>query len=141
MMETKDKIKRHFKKYKDVYLVVATAGITCLIMREAYAHHSMSAGRSDGINIRPLLKSLVNTGTITQETLLANKRDGRGHPGYPVWWKEKDIVFPSQHVTSIETGIPENVLSGHLNGKFPNADGYHFERLTWFEKPQEIHSL
>ena len=57
-------------------------------------------------------------------------REGRGHPGWPVRNLETKHVFLSQKAAAEAFDIPATVLSGHLNGKFDNVDGLHFERVS-----------
>jgi hypothetical protein len=57
-------------------------------------------------------------------------REGRGHPGWPVRNLETKNIFFSQKQAAEAFNIPQNVLSGHLKGKFSDVDGLHFERVN-----------
>ena len=58
-------------------------------------------------------------------------REGRGHPGWPVRNLETKHVFLSQKEAANAFNIPESLMSGHINGKFPDVDGLHFERINF----------
>lgn len=134
--QTKQKIKEHLERHKVLYSCATTgvmfAGITCLIMRSNIAQGGMSRANAQGglSNTASLIfknKQIINTITVLE-------RDGRGHPGYPVRNLETKHIEPSQFAMANYFGIPEGLLSGHLNGKFPDVDGLHFERVSF---PQE----
>jgi hypothetical protein len=60
-------------------------------------------------------------------------REGRGHPGWPVRNLETKRIFFSQREAAMTFDIPEGILSGHITGKFPDANGLHFERVNLME--------
>lgn len=66
--------------------------------------------------------------TINITTVL--NRAGRGHPGWPVQNLETNQVFFSQKQAADAFGISETFLSGHLQGKYPDANGLHFQRVN-----------
>ncbi len=57
------------------------------------------------------------------------EREGRGHPGYPVWCEELEKLFMSQTIASEKTGIPKYLISQNVTGKIPNANGLTFKRM------------
>lgn len=126
------KIKAHIKKHKYKYgyaaTVIATAGITWLIMRSNIARGEVSEGIARGEISNTASFNFRSPNTVNVITVL--ERDGRGHPGYPVRNVETKHVFLSQHEAARAFGVSESLISGHLNGKFPDVDGLHFERVN-----------
>jgi hypothetical protein len=125
-------IRDHYERHKFAYGLgagVALAGITYLIMRGSIAR----GGIREGFNARGGLTNTAsfnfsNKPMINITTVL--DREGRGHPGWPVRNLEFNRIFFSQKEAADTFGIPEGVLSGHLTGKFTDADGLHFERVN-----------
>lgn len=127
-----ENIKEHVKKHKVKYACGATAvvsvGFTCLIMRGRY---EVARGGTYGpetidtsVTMRPL--AFLSQQHNTVEVIA---RDGRGHPGYIVHCLDTDQFFSSQRMAALYHGISETILSKHLNGKLPDAEGIQFERL------------
>ena len=114
-----------------------TAGITWAIMRRGYlnAQWGFNAdaqwGSSSHVKAKssPLLfanhSSLSDVGNTTVNIYQGIK----GHPGFITRCIDTGEVFSSQKKAADAFGIPEGVLSGHLNGKFDEANGLHFERV------------
>lgn len=129
-------IKTHIKKNKTAYIAsavtaVVIAGITYTIMRSNIAQGEMGNGIARGEITNTASFSFRNKQTINVTTVL--DREGRGHPGWPVRNLETKKIFFSQREAALAFDIPENVLSGHINGKFPDVDGLHFERVNLVE--------
>jgi len=123
-------VKDHLNRNQAAYISGVTTGILCagttmLIMRGRHAENSMSSDGHDGVTMR-LFNFFRNNNSIV--TVI--EREGRGHPGYLVRCIESGNVFTSQSKAANSMNIPEIVISKHLTGKFPDANGYHFERIT-----------
>lgn len=129
------KVKDHLRKHKEAYIAGgaclafgALAGITWPLVRSNIPQR----GVSEGIAQREITNtaSLIfrNRQTINITTVL--DREGRGHPGWPCRNLETKRIFFSQREAAMTFDIPEGILSGHLNGKFPDAHGLHFERVN-----------
>jgi len=126
-----DGIKAHVVRNKKVYIiggVVVIAGITYTIMRSNVARGATGGANARGAfantaSIKFANKSRINITTVVD-------RGGRGHPGWPVQNTETKQVFFSQKQAANAFDIPEKVLSAHLQGKFPDVDGLHFERVN-----------
>jgi hypothetical protein len=124
-------VKSHFERHKVAYSLgagVAVAGITCLIMRGTGVRGApgVSGVRGAPTNIASFIFRSPQTVNIT--TVL--DREGRGHPGWPVRNLETKRIFFSQKEAADAFGIRKGVMSGHINGKFPDIDGLHFERVN-----------
>ncbi|HEY1247418.1 MAG TPA: hypothetical protein VGE97_00380, partial [Nitrososphaera sp.] len=121
-----EEVKAHVKKHQVAYSFGAgavVAGFTCLIMRGAYAGIQRVPGGSDTIHVKPLaFFSRQNVTTVIE-------REGRGHPGYIIQCLETGKIFRSQIEAAANMNVYPSLMSGHLNGKFPDVHGYHFERI------------
>jgi hypothetical protein len=126
-----NKVKAHIGRHQVAYsmgTVVVIAGITCFIMRRNIAQGGMSGADAQGGSANTASFIFRNKQTIKVTNVLA--RDGRGHPGWPVQNLETKKIFFSQKQAAEAFNIPEGNLSGHLQGKFPDVDGLHFERVN-----------
>jgi hypothetical protein len=127
--EIKDHIERHKVLYSCIGVGIVTAGITCLIMKGR--HEGLGNAGPYGLETADTSVTMRPFSFLSQQknTVEVIAREGRGHPGYVVHCLETNEYFPSQHQTSSVTGISEMILSRHLNGLLPNAQGLHFERI------------
>lgn len=127
-----EKVKKHLEDNKDVYILIAigvsAAAFTTIIMRERIPLFNSAPENSTEFNIRPLTFLSRN---VDQSTHIVNvvEREGRGHPGYIIRCLETKELFPSQTKTAEVFGGNSTSLTGHLQGKFPDFCGYHFERV------------
>jgi hypothetical protein len=119
-----DRIANHVRAHKTEYLVAGVAGITFLIMRGRNAGVLRVLDGSDGITVRPLTLLSNKTNVVT---LIG--RDTQGPPSWVVRCLETGDFFVSQADAAKSMNIPASVLSTHLNGKFEDALGLHFERI------------
>lgn len=124
-------VKSHFERHKVAYSLgagVAIAGITCLIMRGSRLRGGLgiSGLRGGPSNTASLI--FKNKQTINVVTVL--DREGRGHPGWPVRNLETKRIFFSQKEAADAIGVTESLMSAHVQGKFPDIDGLHFERVS-----------
>jgi hypothetical protein len=139
MKEQIDKIKRHIRKYRVAYSCTVTtlvvAGITATIMRERYAGGLGSTALGGlgstselgKVQSRSLIFSLFNSGNSTAVTSIHTGK--RGSPGYVTRNLETGHTTSTQTAMAKEFNIPRSLLSDHLNGKLPDVDGFHFERI------------
>jgi hypothetical protein len=131
IMTIKEKIKDHIREHPVAYSVsvgTIVATITVLVMRSTTAPGGVGEANAPGgfSNTASFIfrnKQIINVTTVLD-------REGRGHPGWPVRNVETGRIFFSQREAATAFNIPEGKLSGHLNGKFPNVDGTHFERVS-----------
>lgn len=130
-LPTVEHIRNHVKRHQVIYSFgtgVTIAGITCLIMRSNIGRGSMggATGRGSVANIA----SHFSFGNKTINITTVLDRGGRGHPGWPVQNLETKQIFFSQKQAADAFDISRQVLSAHLNGKFADVDGLHFERVN-----------
>lgn len=126
-------IKTHFHDHKETYIVGVScfsfAVITVLYMRSSTAQRGVceaidaQRGSSNAASFVFRNKQTINVTTVLD-------REGRGHPGWPVRNLETKKIFFSQREAAKAFDIKEGILSGHLNGKFEDANGFHFERVS-----------
>lgn len=131
-MNEKSKIKAHFqenwKLYAGVGIGVIFAGITCLIVKGRYEALANSGAygpetADTSVTMRPF--SFLSH----QENIVhVSHSNGVGRPGYLVHNLDTDKYFSSQRDAATYFGISETILSKHLSGKIPNAEGLMFER-------------
>lgn len=126
-----EKIKKHIKDHKTVYAFVAGGAfvtITYVIMRSNIIRGVMGEDGIRGVPSNTASFIFKNKQTVNVTTVL--DREGRGHPGWPVRNLETKRIFFSQKDAADAFGVSYTALSGHLNGKFPDIDGLHFERVS-----------
>jgi len=131
-----EKIKNHIQDHKVAYAcgatAVLTAGITYLVVRSNAAQGGAGGGNAQGGLTNTASRSfLIKSPQTIIKTINVLERDGRGHPGYPIRNLETKHIEFSQKAMADYFGISEGLLSGHLNGKFPDVDGLHFERVNF----------
>ena len=122
--EIKKTITTHWSENKGRYIAFGagtalTGALWVLLSRET--HEVGTGSNSASFNFK-------NTQTINVTTVL--NREGSGHPGWPVRNKETNRIFFSQRDAANYFGIPEGNLSSHLHGKYDDANGLHFERVS-----------
>lgn len=126
-----ERIKAHVGRHKSAYYLgslIGVAGITYLITRSNIGRGSMGGATGRGSVANTASFIFRNKQNIKITTVL--EREGRGHPGWPVQNTETKQVFFSQKQAADAFDIPRQTLSAHLNGKFPDVDGLHFERVN-----------
>lgn len=130
--EAKNRLKDHFRKHKATYSFgvggVIFAGFTYVIMRSSGLRGGPCAKGLRGGPGNTASQFFNNKSTINITTVI--EREGRGHPGWPVRNLETKQVFLTQKDAADAFNIPESLMSGHVNGKFPDIDGLHFERIN-----------
>lgn len=162
-----EKIKNHFVENKVAYicvgLVVATAGITCLIMRPSSQpiKRGTSVFAQDGISVlgksakdtfgdtlavqkTPLVTHgihFTNTGNINGDVVNVLQREGRGHPGYLVRCLENGLTYLSQREAAQALDVNPNHISEYLRGVRDHVQGLHFERIHMYSDSQGSHAL
>lgn len=137
MSERLEKIKAHIKEHKVEYACAVTAVVvatfTTIIVRGRY--EALATGGAYGletadtsVTMRPLafLSRQGNSVSVTNKF-------GRGRPGYLIRDLDTDEYFRSQRSAASTRGISETILSKHLNGILPDAEGYTFERIRLAE--------
>jgi hypothetical protein len=130
-----DIAKNHFDRYKPLYITggsaVVLAGFTCLMMRGRY--EALAPGGAYGPETADTLVTMRPLSFFSKQENLVKivNRSGHGRPGYLIHSLNTDEYFASQREAASIFGISETLLSKHLSGKLPDAEGYNFERLTF----------
>jgi hypothetical protein len=129
-----EKVKKHFKKNKNVYIVgIGVAGITTLIMKGSHAglidrtQRGLQDHRVHGFFLFNF-KSPVSD-SFNQTIVNCIEREGRGHPGYIVMCKETLEEFPSQVKAALNEGVSDMIMSLHIRGEIPDINGHHYKRV------------
>ncbi len=128
MHEKIEKAKQHLKDHKTIYIVGGVAVFTCLIVRRgcyATLSNSVDSSGSPPVSVHPF-SIFSKSGDII--TTVHNGH--RGHPGFRTRNLETGAMFNTQADAASAFGVSERNLSQHLNGKYSNAEGFHFERLA-----------
>ena len=134
-VDVADEVKSHFEKYKFVYLAggigVSVASFTYLMMRGRY--EALAPGGAYGPETADTLVTMRPLSFLSSQSNVVKvvNRSGHGRPGYLIRSLDTDEFFSSQREAATIFGISEKLLSNHLNGKLPNAEGYRFERLNF----------
>lgn len=128
-------VKTHIKEHKEAYIIGGIclgigvlAGITWAIVRSNTAQRGVSECAAQLGNANTASFTFRSPQTINITTVV--DRDGRGHPGWPVRNLEMNRIFFSQREAASAFDISEGALSGHLQGKYPDVAGLHFERVN-----------
>lgn len=114
-----DKVKKHLKSNKQVYVgVVAGAIIGAVTV--------VVLNRTEAFVITDSLKLQVLSPTTNNITTVLERR---GHPGNIIKCKETGEIFGSQERAADVMGINASNLSRHLRGDMAHVKGYTFENL------------
>jgi hypothetical protein len=124
-----ERIKAHVKKHEVVYSCVVTgvvvAGITTIIMRSCGAAVPRVADGPVKVTVQPL--SFFSKQENAIMTII--HRGGSGAPSYIVECLETGEAWLSQRQAAMMKNVSESVMSGHLNGKLDDVNGFHFRRI------------
>jgi hypothetical protein len=129
------KIKEHIEKHKVAYLCALTgvgvAGITFLIMKEFRTDIRGVSGcpEKEPTDSFSFISNRSMFGSVSNNIVTTIHKQNRGNPGYITKCLDTGELFETQGDAARIMGVSKNVLSAHLNGKFPDVDGLHFERL------------
>lgn len=132
-----DNIKSHFQRNKTTYVAVGVAGITYALTRNISSSpvrglvsvpaRSPIGTLAENVSNARALQMFTNKSHLTMTTIIEANR--QGPPSWVVRCKETGDVFTSQIQAARAMGITPSLLSGHLNGKFPDVHDLHFERI------------
>jgi hypothetical protein len=127
-----DGISNHVKQHKVAYSLgagIAIAGCTCLIMKRSYT----GVLRVPESSVPRVLDGPVEV-TVTPFSLLSNRmtnnvinivrKEGRGHPGYPVFDLDDNLLYLTQGEAARALNASNSVVSGHLKGKLTDVNGH-----------------
>ena len=139
MNEKVEKIKEHFIRNKDRYIVgtivgITTAGITWLIMRRSRAvldYVGADCPDTESTDFLSLFSNKFNiNSSITNNVVTVIEREGRGHPGYRVRDLDTLMEWDTQGLAAKSLNTTPMVISKHIRGIYPDAKGHHLERIA-----------
>jgi hypothetical protein len=113
-----EQIKAHVRRNEKAYYIgtiVVVAGVTFLVTRRVYAPSSLFA------------KKIVIKDSVMIFSTYARQQ---GPPSWVVRCVENGEIFTSQADAAARMGLSASNLSSHLNGKYADVSGYHFERVA-----------
>lgn len=121
-----DKVKKHFSDNKQLYLgigigAVVTAAVAYLIIQG-----------KDSVDVTAIQKGYTITGDVSN-TINQIIEVGISRPGpksFVIQCLESQKTWPSMRSAAEDLGVNPGKLSSHLNGKFPDVNGLHFEKLA-----------
>ena len=122
-----DEVKAHVSRHKTAYLIgagIGIAGITFLIMRGRHVGVLRVPYGSDEVTVRPLTFFSNRTNVVT-----IIDKGTKGAPSWVVHCKETGEVFKSQLEAAKTMNLSPSNLSSHLNGRYSDVSGFHFERI------------
>jgi hypothetical protein len=117
MSERIEKVKTHLKENKATYFV----GVGGVVVGTAVGFFSF--GR--GVQIVDSFKLINWKSPHTSQTIL----HPQGHLGYKVRDTVTGNLYCSQNSAARALGVNKGIMSGHLNGKFPDVNGHILERV------------
>jgi hypothetical protein len=134
-----EKIKVHIRDNGRMYVgigitFVVTAGITTVIMRESHAVLQGGAGCpvKEPMDSLSLLSGRSIFGSITNNAVTTIHKTTKGNPGFVTRCIETKDLFETQGGAARAFGIPEPIMSQHLNFGRELIEGIHFERVGVF---------
>ena len=126
----KDHIDRHRVAYSCVITGIVVAGITSVIVRGRYEAAQRGAYGLETADTSVTMRSLLFFSKQDNTVNTTVHRGGTGAPSYIVQCDEiPNVAWLSQRSASIDTGVSQSILSKHLSGKLPDAEGLHFNRV------------
>lgn len=124
-----EKLKAHIEKHKLVYACTTTgvvvAGITWVIMRSIASQHisrGIAVAADRGIAV------VADRSVVTNNVSYISSRR-QGSPSWVIRCIETGEIKESQRAMALLMDLFESDLSQHLNGRKPDVNGYHFERI------------
>jgi len=122
MSERFDRIKKHLKENKKVYIVggvgIIVGAVGALVLTRGDVKLTMDSWKAIEIKWRSPTTNIM-------QTVL----ERRGHPGNDVRCLETGTKYASANHAAQTLGLSASNLSRHLSGHLPHVKGYHFEIL------------
>jgi len=127
-------IKEHFERHKSTYIFIGIAGITCLIMRCNPRPMWGGVLKSPYVGIGNTASFIFGKNEQTVNVLNVPNSGNQDYLGLACRNVESGRVFLSQKKAADTFSISEGYLSNHLKGRYPDANGLHFERVNLVPK-------
>lgn len=128
--ETFRNTKKHVEKHKVAYAAGGAAIGAGAIF--GFAGYSLGVRSAPDV-IQTFVNSTDNVGTVINKSknvdVVIKYLNARNYNANPVRCLETLQEFPSQEEAAEAFQMAATILSKHLNGKFPDAKGFHFERI------------
>jgi hypothetical protein len=126
-------LKKHFQDHRELYLGIAIglglAGITYTIVKGCYATVPRVVDGPKTADISVTIRPFTIFSSPHNEIVTVLHSGTRGHPGFRIRNIETGKEFLSQNEAAKAFNISPSNLSSHLNGKYNEVEGYHFERI------------
>lgn len=141
-------IKEHLCRYQVIYISATSsmvvAGVTWFIMRKntgllcGPGFELLSESKEPGkVAVNSTARSFSfnfltkdSGNQKTRNNIYATIHNGnKGSSGFITRSLDTGQLFETQKAAAEAFEIPQSILSSHLNGKFDDAIGYHFERI------------
>jgi hypothetical protein len=116
-----DRIKLHFKENYKSYLIGAGCLSTGYILGRRMAPDVIQTFTNSTDNVAPIINRSKNV------DLVIKYLNVRNYNAKPVRCVETNETWPSQEEAAEAFQMAATILSKHLNGKYPDAKGFHFE--------------
>lgn len=132
-----EKIKAHFQRHKTAYLIgcgIVFAAGTYLIVRSytgilRVPESSVPRVLDGPVKVTVAPFSLLSN-RMTNNVINVVRKEGRGHPGFPVFDLDDKIMYDTQGAAAKALNAWPSVVSGHLKGKLPDVNGHHLVHVS-----------
>ncbi len=115
---------QHFTTHREKYLVVTAVGVTYVVTKRY--------GGSPDV-VQSFTNSTDNVAIVVNRSknveIINKYLNVRNYNAVPTRCVETGMEWSSQVEAAEAMKIPQSVISQHINGKFPHAHGFHFERV------------
>lgn len=122
--ESIHKVVQHFDDHSEAYLAGAGCLVVGYVFRGRKCPDVVQTFTDSNDNIAPIVNRSKNVKIVTQYL------NQRNYNARPVRCLETGVEWPSQAEAAEAMGIAAWIISQHLTGKFEDAKGFHFERVT-----------
>lgn len=116
-------VKQHVVDNKTSYLVGAGCLATGYLLRSVVTPDVVQTFNNSTDNIATVVNRSKNVAIVIKYL------NQRNYNAKPVRCLETLQEFPSQEEAAEAFNMAASIISQHLNGKFPHAKGFHFERI------------
>jgi hypothetical protein len=113
-----EKVKKHFSENKQLYIGIGIGVVVTVV--------SVVICRSTQIAItNPALVNWKPVSNVVQVQMIRP-----GPKSFVIQCLETQKTWPSMRAAAKDLGLHPSAITNHINGKFPDAGGFHFEKLA-----------